>query len=150
MNNPYGICEDHRTAIEEKILGELNREEVAKVIKRNLQDHCDRAVEQVTEYLQGEYAIVIEDIAKDRAKRMVHELLKGNKEIGAFFALVAKEHQWGPDKGKPFVYDPDGLRHAIFDAFKDEIAHAEHIALAEEVKRLNDWIRIERDARGRY
>jgi hypothetical protein len=81
---------------------------------------------------------------------MVHELLLGNIEMGQFFALVAREHNWGADKGKPFVYDPDGLRRAIFESFKDEIAHAEHIALEEDNARLRDALRTEREMRSRW
>jgi hypothetical protein len=88
---------------------------------------------------------VIEDIAKERAKRIVIELLKGNREFAEFFYLAAREQLWGADAGKPFVYDPDAVRSTIVNAFKAEIASAEMIALQEENKRLEDELKWRRE-----
>ncbi len=145
--SPYGIDDDHRTALEEKILAELNRDLVVKAIRSKLDEFCQSAIDQTTDYLKDEYQLVIEDIAKDRAKRLVQELLKGNREVAEFFHVIARETQWGPDKGKPFVYDPDGVRAAIFERFKDQIRDAELIALQEENKRLREALKIARDCR---
>ena len=147
MKSPYGICEDHRTAIEEKILNELDRDAVVKAIRRSLDEHCNAAIDQTTNYLSDEYALVIEDIAKDRAKRMVVELLKGNEEMAQFFALRSRLVIYGADAGKPFVYDPEGVRAAIVERYRDSIASAEMIALMEENKRLREALKVDHEMR---
>lgn len=138
MKSPYGICEDHRETLEEKIIAHLSADDVAGAIKKKLSDFCQEAVDKTTEYLTGEYQLVIEDIAKDRANRMVQELLKGNHEVAKYFHI---EGRTGYD-GKPFVYDVDGVRRAIFDTFKAEIENAELLNLAEENERLRESMKI--------
>jgi hypothetical protein len=135
--SPYSLDSDHREALETKILAELNRELVVKSIKSKLDEFCQAALDQVTDYLSGEYQLVIEEIVRDRAKRMVQSLLKGDAEIAEHFRLKAGEVKFGPDTGKPFVYDPDGVRRAIVDTFKGELMNAELIALKEENERLS-------------
>jgi hypothetical protein len=144
---PYSISTEQRTTLEEKVMAELNREDVLKPLRSKLEDVCQAAIDQTTDYLSGEYQLVFEELVQHRATDLVKELLKGNHEVAQFFALEARETVWGPDAGEPFVYDPDHVRAAIFERFRDEITHAELIALKEENERLRkdlEWWRERR------
>lgn len=146
----YSIDTDHQERLEKEIIGCLNAESVAKPLKAKLDELCQEALDRTTQYLSDEYVLVLTDIVRDRSKRLVQALLKGDRETAEYFALVAREQHWGPDKGKPFAYDPDGVRKAIVDAFKDEIANSEMISLQEDNDRLRQTLRIEREIRSRY
>lgn len=145
----YSIDADQRTALEEKVLANLNAESVAKQIKTRLDEFCQQAVDATTDYLKDEYSLVFEDMVRDRAKRLVCELLKGNSDVAEAFRLKAGVTHWGADAGKPFVYDPDGVRRAIVERFKDEIVNAELIALKEENESLKRDLKYYREREAR-
>lgn len=143
---PYGLDADHRGLVE-RILGELNREAVMVPLKKRLDEVCQHAIDQTTDYLTGEYQLVLEQIVRDRAERMVRQLLLGSHEMAVFFNLEQREISFGPDRGKPFVYDPDGVRAAILHRFKDQIINAELLGLQEEVARMRDSLKFLREQR---
>jgi hypothetical protein len=145
----YAIDSDQRTALEEKVLANLNAESVVKQIKTRLDEFCQQAIDATTDYLKDEYSLVFDDIVRERAKRLVCELLKGNPTVAEAFQLKAGVTHWGADAGKPFVYDPDGVREAIVERFKCEIVNAEMTALKKENESLKRDLKYcrEREAR---
>ena len=147
MKTPYGLDEDQQESIQVKIMDNLNVESVVRTLRKSLDAHCQEAIDATTAYLKDEYSLVIDDIVKERSKRLVQELLKGNHTVAQFFNLEARETCFGPDKGKPFVYDPEGIRKSIINNFKEEIAEAELISLREENERLRESIRVIRESR---
>ena len=120
----WTLDEDHRKLVE-SLNSEANRKEVVKVIRDSLDGHVQTIVEQYTDYLNDEYVLVLEGIANDRAKRLVNELLKGNREVAEYFNLVSETDI----NGNEVSYDFEGARRAIFDTFKADIVNAELITL---------------------
>jgi hypothetical protein len=147
---PYTFDSDHRDILQEKILAQLNDESVIKPLKDKLDSFCQAAIDTTTDYIKYEYVLVLEDIVKERATRMVQELLKGNHEMAQFFALEKRIISWGVDTGKAFVYDPDGIRKSIVATFHDEILTAEIIHLQEENERISRDVKFYREMRDRY
>ncbi len=145
MESPYCIDRDQREMLAEKVLAFLNDESVSKPLRTKLEEFCQTAVDATTDYLKGEYALVLEELVQERAKRLVVALLKGDMETAQSLGLVASEIGFGPDAGKPFVYDPDGIRKAVCEKFKDQIAHAELISLQEQNAELSKELKWYRD-----
>lgn len=143
----YTISQDHREVLEQRILAELNRDLVVKTIKSALDSFCQSAIDQTTDYLKDEYALVLEDVVRERADRVVIELLKGNEKVAEHFNLTSHIAQFGFDAGKEYAYDSDGIRKSILERFKDSIIHAELIALRSENESLRTALRVERERR---
>lgn len=123
---------DHQRLIE-RLNSEAQQALVVKHLRSSLEEHADALVDTYTDYLKDEYILVLEDIAKERAKRLVNELLKGNREVAQAFRLTSTTDL----QGKEVSYDFDGVRRAIFDQFKDEILNAEVVGLRKD----NDSLR---------
>ena len=117
-------------------------------LRSKIDDVGEAALDQTPAYLQDEYSLVLGDLVRERAKRLVIELLKGNHEVARFFCLEKTVWSWGIDVGKDFVYDPDGVRRAIVEGFKAEIQTAEMIALREENAQLREQSKWYRESRG--
>lgn len=144
---PYSLSDEHADKLAAALNSQADQDSVTSALRKSLQSHCDAVIDQYTSYLSDEYILVIEDIAKNRATSLVKELLKGNHEVAQFFSLEASTLAYGADAGKPFVYDPDEIRRAIFNKFCDEITHAELIGLREDNQRLRDALAREREMR---
>ncbi len=145
----YTLDADQRTVLEEKVLANLNAESVVKQIKTRLDEFCQQAIDATADYLKDEFCLVFEDMVRERSKRLVCELLKGNADVAEAFRMKAGVIHWGADAGKPFVYDPEGVRRAIFERFKDEIVNAELIELRERNESLERDVKWYREQEAR-
>jgi hypothetical protein len=150
MRSPYSLDEDQAAEIQSRIFEKLDVDKLAEGVRKDLQKHVDYITDNLTDYLKGEYSLVIEAIAKERAKRFVEELLKGNASVAEFFHLKSRELTWGVDAGKLFAYDPAGVVAAIVETFKDDIQTTQMQLLQEENKRLQESLKFERECRNRY
>lgn len=142
---PRHLDEDHKKLVA-ALNSEANREQVVNIIRDSLAGHADNIIDQYTDYLRDEYALVLNDITIERAGRLVCELLKGNREVAQSFGLITTTDL----QGKEVSYDFDGVRRAIFEKFKVEIVNAEVVSLREENSRLKERVNVLTETRERY
>jgi hypothetical protein len=143
--SPWILDEDHQ-----KLVGLMNdatkQEHVAKAIRSSMETFADELVDTYTDYLKDEYVLQLEDIVKDRAKRLVEGLLKGDADVAKSFRLTTRTDL----HGNVVSYDFEGTRRAIFDTFKAEIVEAEVVGLRKDNEHLRQCLEDEREMRRGY
>ena len=130
-SSPYILGVDHGDKID-GIFKELNKGRVAEELKAALSSFCDDALDSVTDYMEDEYVLRLEDIALKKAKEIVNHLLKG-KDLCSF-GLKTTPDVWG--LGGDFAFDPYKIRASIVKDFAGDIQNAEILILKKENESL--------------
>ena len=137
QSSPYILGEPHEDKID-GIFKELNKGRVAEELKAALSSFCDDALDSVTDYIEDEYVLRLEDIALKKAEEIVNHLLKG-KDLQSFGLKVSPD-TWG--LGCEFAFDPYKIRASIVKDFAEDIQNAEILTLKKENESLRKTIDI--------
>lgn len=142
----YSLDKEDRKSIDD-IFANVDQLHVVGEFRKKLDEVSDAVCDELTNYLQDEYTIRLEDIVLRKAKKVVEGILRG-EDLKSFG--LAPDTVWhSPDKLTS--YDFAGVRNAIVTQFKAEIQHAEIIKLREENGQLEKDLKYLRDRdRDRY
>ena len=139
--SPYTLSEKQQEVVASVLEPEREKALVREIFK-SLDGFIQEHVDNWTNYLTDEYQLVFEDLVKERSKQLVQALLRGDERVAQSFGLITHIN---PLNGEEFSYDRDGIRKAVFDTFADRITHAEVFDLREQVTRLTEQLRWERE-----
>lgn len=125
----YSLDKEDRASID-SIFSNLDQLYVVEEYKEKLFEMTNKACDELTNYLQDEYVLRLEEIVLQKAKKIVEALLRG--EDLERFGLKSTTDL----RGNIVSYDFEKVRETIVTQFKDEIQNAEILKLREENQSL--------------